>query len=359
MLISFFLSFSDPMFWLFCEYLNLFLQFVFCIVPKLFPTPANIEISSLIPGLMKLNKRKIRYLIRKKKQGVSSKTIGFRLKISKRRANQIWREYQITGETPVIGKRVGRPPTPLNFKEEKVVKQAYEKYRFGARMLESIIRKKWHMRISHNRIHKYLLKLGYAKENIKKKKRRRWVRYERDHSLSAGHIDWHEKGLNNSMVCAIIDDSSRKLLAGGEYDACNTEYSKKVVDQVVERYWHIRPMRELILDRGGEFGAHRTDEKGDWDGEFKRYLEDLGIHPIRIRRQHPQTNGKIEKWFDCYRVHRQYFTSFEAFREWYNNRPHGSLDFEHLQTPEQAFWERLPEGTMLGVAFRCLGWERL
>ncbi|MCD6461126.1 MAG: hypothetical protein J7L61_00070 [Thermoplasmata archaeon] len=69
--------------------------------------------------------------------------------------------------------------------------------------------------------------------------------------------------MDGIYVCAIIDDSSRKISAGGEFDACNTENSKKIVDQVVERYWYIRPMRELIMDRGSEFGAHRTNEKGD------------------------------------------------------------------------------------------------
>ena len=307
---------------------------------------------------MKLNRKKIRYIIRRKEEGESSRVLATRMKISKRRVNQIWREYRVTGKEPIIGQNMGRPSIPLSMEEENVVKEAYLKYRFGARMLEPIIRKEWHMRISHNRIHKYLLKLGYASENEKKKKRRRWVRYEREHSLSAGHIDWHEKGANGTYVCAIIDDSCRKILAGGEFDACNTKNSKQVVDQLVEDYWHIRPLRELIMDRGSEFGAHRTDEKGEWDGEFKRYLESLGIHPIRIKRQHPQSNGKIEKWFDCYRLHRRHFKTFDHFTEWYNNRPHGSLDYEHLETPEQAFWRRLPDGTILGMAIRCLGWDQ-
>ena len=338
-------------------YINLCHRFFWCIVPKLFPTFKYLEMQSPVSETMKVNRKKMRYLIQKKKQGLSSSVIAVHLKVSKRRVNQIWQEYKTTGKVPINGQNVGRPKKPLFSDEEAAVKAAYEKYRFGARMLEPIIRKEWHMIISHNRIHKYLLKLGYAGENERKKKRRRWVRYEREHSLSAGHIDWHEKGVGNTLVCAIIDDSSRMILGGGEYSACNTENSKRVVDQVVERYWHIRPMKELIMDRGGEFGAHRTNEKGEWDGEFKRYLETLGIHPIRIRRQHPQTNGKIEKWFDCYRLHRRAFNSFDEFTGWYNNRPHGSLDFERLETPEQAFWDRLPDGTLLGTAIRCLGWE--
>ncbi len=307
---------------------------------------------------MKLNSKKVRYIIRHAKRGKSSSELAIEMKVSKRRVNQILQENQRTGKEPIIGKNVGRPCKPLCPEEEKVIKEAYKEYRFGARMLELIVRKRWHVLISHNRIHKYLLMLNYAKENVNKKKRRRWIRYERKHSLSAGHIDWHEKGPDGTYVCAIEDDSSRKILAGGEFNACNTENSMAVVNQVVEEYWHIRHMREIIMDRGAEFGAHQTNEKGDWDGKFKRFLETLGIKPIRIKRQHPQSNGKIEKWFDCYKNHRHAFDSFDDFKEWYNNRPHGSLDFEHLETPEQAFWKRLPSGTILGMAFRCFGWDK-
>ena len=108
-----------------------------------------------------------RYIIRNKEKGMSSKGLGTLMKVSKRRVNQIWQEYQDTDKEPIIGQNMGRPSIPLSMEEEDVVKEAYLEYRFGARMLEPIIRKKWHVMISHNRIHKYLLKLGYAGENEK------------------------------------------------------------------------------------------------------------------------------------------------------------------------------------------------
>ena len=48
--------------------------------------------------------------------------------------------------------------------------------------------------------------------------------------------------------------------------------------EVVDKYWSIYPMRELIMDHGSAFGAHRTDEKGDWDGEFKKFIESYGTN---------------------------------------------------------------------------------
>jgi putative transposase len=82
-------------------------------------------------------------------------------------------------------------------------------------------------------------------------------------------------------------------------------------------------MRELILDIGSAFGAHRTDEKGNWNGEFKNFIEGFGTMPIRIGVSYPQSNGKMEKWFDVYDAHRGEFSTLEGSLHWYNTvRPH-------------------------------------
>jgi transposase InsO family protein len=97
----------------------------------------------------------------------------------------------------------------------------------------------------------YLKASGLAQDDPNKKKRRKWVRYERKQSRSAGHIDWHEWDGTRIKVCVILDDASRMILAGGKFDmlmtfvfsslddqgTINTKNSKKVVDQMVERYW--------------------------------------------------------------------------------------------------------------------------
>ena len=93
----------------------------------------------------------------------------------------------------------------------------------------------------------------------------------------------------------------------------NTENSKLVVDQLVERYWWLCPMRELIMDHGAEFGAHRVHEDGKWDSDFKKHIERHGIKPILAKVKHPQTNGKLERWFGEYQRHRLAFSSFEVF----------------------------------------------
>ena len=59
---------------------------------------------------------------------------------------------------------------------------------------------------------------------------------------------------------------------------------------------------------------------------------------------HPQSNGKVERFFQTYQRFRGKFESVEEFRDWYNKvRPHFSLD---LRTPEKVFYESC--GTMFG-----------
>jgi putative transposase len=328
------------------------LMFCFCRVLKVFRTRFR---GRPVTRVMKLDQRKIHWIIRQKQKGVPTKQIALDMKISQRRVQQVLRSHRERMQEPVVGENMGRPRKPFDKREEQVVSEAFARYRFGARMLEVAIRKVFKIRISHNRIHMYLKAADLAHEDPQKKKRRKWVRYEREHSLSAGHIDWHESGWSDLKVCAIIDDASRMILAGGEFKNANTENSKLVVDQLVERYWWLCPMREIIMDHGAEFGAHRIHEDGKWNSDFKKHLERHGIKPILAKVKHPQTNGKLERWFGEYQRHRLAFSSFEEFRDWYNNRPHGSLDFEHLETPEKAFRRKMRLEMYFAIGHRLFG----
>lgn len=85
-------------------------------------------------------------------------------------------------------------------------------------------------------------------------------------------------------------------------------------------------------------------KNGDAESRFESFLEDFKISHIKSRVNHPQTNGKFEKWNDTYEKNRFRFENFDKFLNWYNNvRYHESLDMDQvLQTPQEAFWERLP-----------------
>ena len=148
---------------------------------------------------------------------------------------------------------------------------------------------------------------------------------------------------------------SRMIIAGREYVHCNTENSIEVIDELVREYWDICPLRELILDHGSEFGAHKINEDGSWNSEFKRHVEALGIKLILAAVRHPQTNGKVEKWSHTYKRFRGEFETFDEFVKWYNRRPHGALELEELESPEDAFWKRLPIEAKFRIGVRLFG----
>ena len=161
---------------------------------------------------MKLTRPKLIEIIRRKNEGWTTYQARKIAGISIRRVNQVWMEYQLTNQVPDIGKNNGRPKKPVEQWEIDMVKPTYLKYRVSADTLEKLIQRDFGKHIGHNRIHKILLILGFAKKRSKKDIRKKdWIRYERRHSLTAVHIDWHFDG--RIYVFAVIDDASRKLLA--------------------------------------------------------------------------------------------------------------------------------------------------
>jgi len=87
-------------------------------------------------------------------------------------------------------------------------------------------------------------------------------------------------------------------------------------------------------------------------GEFEKYLQACGIKHIVAGTQHPQTNGKIERFFLTVTSQIGHHSSMDGLVEWYNtSRPHMSLN---LSTPEEAFWHRLTPERTLGTASQIL-----
>jgi putative transposase len=264
--------------------------------------------------------------------GHTSYQIKKRIGVSIRRIDQINHQYILTDEIPVIGNKIGRPPIPIKDWEIEIVKKTYSKYRCSADTLERIILRDENIKISHNRINKILLCLGIAKPRKKFFKRKiDWIRYQRRHSLTAVHIDWHYDG--KIWVFAVIDDASRKILALLETNSPTTEYSIFGMELAL----HNGKIKQCISDHGAQFISNL-----DGNSKFKAYLKSKGIKQILCKIKHPQSNGKVEKWFSTYDNHRFAYETKEEFLFWYNEiRPHRSLKFEILETPSQAFIRKL------------------
>ncbi len=283
---------------------------------------------------MKLTRAAVLEVLRLKNEGYTSYRVRKMFGISERRVNQVWQAYCQTGVVPILGTTVGRPRRPITPEERAIVRDAYEHYRVSASALTPIIERTTGAHIPHNLVHHILLEEGMATTTKPSIRRRPWVRYERKHSLSAVHMDWHQRREDGTWVCIVIDDASRYVLAAIECEHATTEATIQVLEQAMTH----GKIGAVITDHGTQFTSNN-----DGEHRFAAFLNQHKIKHILCRVKHPQSNGKAERWFATYEQHRHAFTSIEALLHWYNAvRPHRSLDWEHLETPTQAFKRKLP-----------------
>ena len=282
---------------------------------------------------MKLRKSKLIETLRKLNNGVTVYQARKVAGVSVRRVYQVKEAFDKTGEIPEIGNKVGRPSIPFEEWEILLVKQAYDRYRVSADTLERLIDRDYQKHIGHNRIHKILVYLGYAKKkNYKDIRKKKWKRYERRHSLTAVHIDWHY--FNGTWIFGVEDDASRKLLALVESKNESTDNSIIGMELALKH----GKIKQCISDHGSTFTSNFVDAKS----RFREYLISKEIKPILCRVRHPRSNGKIEKWFQAYDRHRHAYKTAGEFLYWYNDlKPHKALNFDELETPSQAFIRKL------------------
>ena len=142
-------------------------------------------------------------------------------------------------------------------------------------------------------------------ENPNKKKQKKWVRYEREHSLSLVHTDWCE--YKGKHVIAFLDDASRMILSCMEFDNATTETTIIASDEAISTARPYGKIEQLITDHRTQFTTNKKDKKGRFRQVFETYLKEKGIEHIFAMVKHPQTNGKMERWFVTYKQHRDRF----------------------------------------------------
>jgi len=234
------------------------------------------------------NKKRLKWALEQYEKGKQTqKELALFLQITPWRFRQLHAASTKTGNVPDLGKNLGRPKGTPSEQYRQIIIQTYEKYRSNALYLEKIIYAEKNIRIPHNLIHKMLLEEGLAKEEPNKKKRRKaWIRYEREHSLSAVHLDWHDT-TGELKVCVVEDDASRKILAGGEFENATTENTILLLKRVIEKYGYIRVVRESITDHGCQFYANKRDKEGEAVHAYEEFLAQQGIKQILCRYKHP------------------------------------------------------------------------
>lgn len=285
--------------------------------------------------MKKLNKKKIRWIVREiDKQELSVYSIAKQQKITPQHARRVYRKYKDVKD-PVLN-NPGRKVKIVKPEEERLVEKTFKEYGCSAVMLESILREKKKY-MSHNRIHKILKSKGFAKSEPMKQNRRKWVRYERKHSLSLVHSDWGE--YRRWKFILVEDDASRFIMGSGKFKHATSENTIKVIKRSLE----YGIPKQFHSDHGSVYTSNDGPNKKKGEGQVEKYLKAVGVQQIFARIKHPQSNGKLEKLVHTIKRLWNHTGSFEKAVKLYNyKRPHMSLTLANgkLRTPYKAFIDK-------------------
>ena len=287
--------------------------------------------------MSELTKKKRKWIIHQFRAGRSATSIARIQKISRRYIYKLAAKYKNEGISAYEGKKSGRPKQPLNPTFIKKVVEIRKSDDYGSEKIHYVMTQKG-FGVSQRQIQRILDEQGLTDPCPKRRGKRSYVRYQWPISNYMWHCDWSE--YKSKWYCVFIDDRSRKIMASGKFDNANTKNVLFVLYQAILNN-EVCPV-VILSDKGSQFYANKYDKNGKKGiSEFEKKLEELGINFWTSRRNHPQTNGKMEKWFDTMkkRFKKHPDESLQDFVRWYNEgRIHHALSYD---TPEKVYWEKV------------------
>jgi len=204
--------------------------------------------------------------------------------------------------------------------EQKII-DIKKKTGWGAEKIEKLVP------LSHTTINKILNKHKLTEPTKRKKKRIKYVRFQREHPNSLWQIDHSDQKIDDKWVVSVIDDCSRKCLVFLPVNSVTTKVVTKIIDDLIKIY--DKP-KQILTDNGSAYGGKSKHSK------FDRKLKARGIQHIRGAIHSPTTQGKVERLFQTFKREFKFCDGdSELWRMRYNHfRPHMSLG---NKTPDEVY----------------------
>jgi putative transposase len=295
---------------------------------------------ALNPFMKPITLRKRQFIVRNfESSEFGKKHLARLMKVSLSTVYRVFRLHQRDGEVAPHPRKCGRKPYIATTIEVEAVIAKRKKYKASDTTIHLLLKDDG-VTLSHNQVYKILKAQGMI-HSQNKRKRREWVRFERKHSLSLWQADWKQLK-NGKWIIAFVDDASRLVVASGEFDNATSEHSWKVLANGIRKWG-----RPLAVLTGHDAQFYASDKKGKSSKPtvFQRFLEANHVEHIIGKVNHPQTTGKIERFFgevECRLYKWHDFKTLDEVVDWRNNLlPNRSLRFEELETPARAFKRKM------------------
>ena len=120
--------------------------------------------------------------------------------------------------------------------------------------------------ISYSKVYRIMKENGLVVQSAAKSRRRKWIRYERKHSNSMWHTDWHVmkdprfRGLN---LITYLDDASRCVTCARLFKEATSENAVMALRQAIEEFG---TPATILSDNGSCFVGRggRKKQAGTW-----------------------------------------------------------------------------------------------
>jgi transposase InsO family protein len=279
------------------------------------------------------------YVIRRKavqlhvEEGIPADLVAKELGISDTSVENWTRKYRTEGEAGLNdkkpgGKKKGLPDAVV----EKIGELKQADPTQGSRRISQILRRLFFMRASPSTVQKHVKAKGLA--TPRKKKRRKQTIEDRRFEYSKPNQFWQSditvfKILGkDAYIIGFIDDYSRFITGMGVY---RSQSAESVIETYRRATGDYGIPEELLTDNGRQYASWRGKTK------FQKELLKDHVHHIRSQPHHPQTLGKIERFWQTLKdefLVRAKFDSFDEAQErlayfvkhYNHHRPHQSLE---------------------------------
>lgn len=243
----------------------------------------------------KLTKSDRMLILQRWNNGWEKTRIAKRFGVSRQTVYDIISRYETDGIYGIVDHKPGRLKNPVNPHFYVNIVDIRKKFDWGACRIEKYFNRKGYL-VSHNKINQVIQYEGLTRKKLGKQERPKYVRYEADNCNDQWHIDWSVDPLTKKKLLAVIDDKSRFIVFAGIFDNATGENSAIGLQKAIDK--HGAP-KEIVSDNGSHF--KKVHSKKTPCKPVKEVEEKYGIRHIFIRAYHPQSNGKIERWFGSYK----------------------------------------------------------
>jgi len=237
------------------------------------------------------------------------------------------RIYRRFGENALENRKPGARAVEINSTFEALILEKWKERKRSSHKLWLELKMKGYD-VSQRQIQKIFRK-HKLKMNLRKRPSQiKFVKYEWPKPNMLWHTDWTVCPFTGFQLIAFIDDYSRYIVHAEYFTNATTENTILAFARAIKQYG--KP-DAILTDNGSQFTPARAEK-----GPFDEFCGKQGIQHILGRIHHPQTNGKIERWFGTYKQEfKQGEDTLNSFVKFYNEeRLHQGINYS---TPLQRY----------------------